>query len=304
MSRRLHALFVAVLFFAGFISSAHAQFANPASRFATSPVTGELRPVVSPGQQRPMTVVLKMAGDPVAVVRSRMPGKRMAESDKKAIEGSLRAQQQALRSSIEGQGATVLAEFQDAINGIKVRGTPDQIAALALLPGVIAVKPVMIHKLVNVRSVPFIGAPGVWQGPPGLHGEHIKIAILDTGIDYTHANFGGPGTVAAFKAAFAASTAPADPALFGPNAPKVKGGTDFVGDNYDASSNDPAKNTPVPDPNPLDCNGHGSHVAGTAAGFGITASGSTFKGPYDANTPKVAFRVGPGVAPLATLGKG
>src|SRR5262249_18821262 len=131
------------------------------------------------------------------------------------------------------------------------------------------------------------------------HGEGIKIAIIDTGADYTHANFGGPGTVAAFNAAFAHSTQPADPALFGPNAPKIKGGTDLVGDDYNAS--DPAHNTPHPDPHPLDCNGHGSHVAGTAAGFGENADGSTFRGPYDANTPKHSFRIGPGVAPLADV---
>ena len=29
------------------------------------------------------------------------------------------------------------------------------------------------------------------------------IAIIDTGVDYTHANFGGPGTVAAFTQAAA-----------------------------------------------------------------------------------------------------
>jgi subtilisin family serine protease len=126
-----------------------------------------------------------------------------------------------------------------------------------------SVKPVLTYKLENTTSVPFIGTPPVWAGPPGFHGEHIKIAILDTGIDFTHANFGGPGTVAAFQAAAAASTSPADPALFGPNAPKVKGGTDLVGDNYDAASSGPAKYTPQPGPNPLDCGGHGSHVAGT-----------------------------------------
>ena len=136
--------------------------------------------------------------------------------------------------------------------------------------------------------------------PPGLHGEHIKIAILDSGIDYTHANFGGPGTVAAFNAAKAASTSPADPSMFGPGAPKVKGGIDLVGDAYDATQTDDA-HKPRPDPNPLDCDGHGSHTAGTAAGFGVTSAGATFAGPYDALTPNVPFRIGPGVAPLAEL---
>src|SRR5258708_12197551 len=125
--------------------------------------------------------------------------------------------------------------------------------------------------------------------------------MLDTGIDYPHANFGGPGTVAAFNAATAASTAAADPTLFGSGAPKVKGGYDLVGDAYDAGSTDPAHYTPVPDPNPLDCNGHGSHVAGTAAGFGVLANGTTYPGPYDATTPGNTFLIGPGVAPAADI---
>ena len=88
----------------------------------------------------------------------------------------------------------------------------------------------------NAISVPFIGAPQVWQGTPGFRGEHVKIAIIDTGIDYTHANFGGPGTVDAYNAAKATDALPANPALFGPSAPKVKGGTDLVGDAYTGSN--------------------------------------------------------------------
>jgi minor extracellular serine protease Vpr len=154
------------------------------------------------------------------------------------------------------------------------------------------------YTIKNVVSVPFIGAPEVWQGIPGFKGEHIKIAIIDTGVDYTHANFGGPGTVAAFNAAAKTSTAPADPKLFGPQAPKVKGGTDLVGDDYDADNPD---SVPVPDPNPLDCNGHGSHVSGTAAGFGVTNDGATYRGPYNEAAYSAGFGIGPGVAPLADL---
>jgi len=46
-----------------------------------------------------------------------------------------------------------------------------------------------------------------------------------------------------------------------PQSAKVKGGIDLVGDAYDANV---AGSVPVPDPNPLDCNGHGSHTSGTA----------------------------------------
>src|SRR3984893_5654485 len=251
-----------------------------------------------PLSERPQTVVLKMAGDPVAVVRSRTPGKQLAEAQRQSIEHDLRSRQDSIVPSIQRMGGTVLGQFQHAINGIKGRGTPDQIRAFAALPGVLEVKGVRTYHLDNAESVPFVGAPQAWQGPPGLHGEHIRIAVIDTGVDYTHANFGGPGTVDAFNAAKATSTQPADPTLFGPNAPKVKGGTDLVGDAYNA---DIPTSVPVPDPNPLDCNGHVSHPSGTATRFGVNSAGKTFNGSYDANTPGQSFIIGPGVAPLADL---
>src|SRR5712692_7564649 len=291
-------LFAAAILLAGFVSSVGAQSVDPTSRFVASPVSGEFVPAIPLGNQRVNTVVLKMAGDPVAVARSRTPGKQLSEADTQVIERDLRTQQDAIVPAIEAQGGRVLGKFQHAINGIKVQGTPDQIASMAKLPGVVAVMPVRTYHLDNAASVPFIGAPSVWQGPPGLLGEHTKVAVIDTGIDYTHANFGGPGTVAAFKAASVTSTQPADPALFGPDAPKVKGGTDLVGDAYNA---DDPTSVPKPDPNPLDCNGHGSHTSGTAAGFGVTAAGTTYHGPYDAITPGQTFMIGPGVAPLADL---
>src|SRR5256885_4667226 len=207
----------------------------------------------------PVTVVVQVAGDSVAEHQANA-GRRLDRDEKERIKSQLKSQHEGMRGSIEGLGGTV-ANYRAAYNGIKVRIAADRVKELAALPGVVAVRPLQLMKPNNLRGIPLIGAPTVWQNL-GLHGEGVKIAVIDTGIDYTHANFGGPGTVAAFQAAAATSTLPADPALFGPSAPRVKGGTDLVGDDYDAAA--PAflsdgitpnpKLVPHPDPNPLDCN--------------------------------------------------
>lgn len=77
-------------------------------------------------------------------------------------------------------------------------------------------------------------------------GKGVLVAVLDSGIDYTHPAFGNG---------------------FGPGH-KVSMGYDLVGDKYSGS------NTPIPDDDPLDAcgvesgaSGHGTHVAGIIAGF-------------------------------------
>src|SRR5467141_1332453 len=84
-------------------------------------------------------------------------------------------------------GAARCSRTIDALNGIKVEIARSEVAGLANLPGVVQVVPTPKYNINNVVSVPFIGAPQVWQGTPAFKGEHVKIAIIDTGIDYTHA---------------------------------------------------------------------------------------------------------------------
>lgn len=183
------------------------------------------------------------------------------------------AQQSQFRSTLSQYGAEVLSAQRVAANGLRVKVRASEIARLRNLPGVRSVGRVEIHQLDNIDSVPWIGAPAVWEKYG--RGEGVKIGIIDSGIDYTHAAFGGSGDPADYEAN--------DPNVIEagsfPTA-KVAGGYDFAGPTYNA--NDP-ESVPSPDPDPLDLGGHGTHVAGTAAGIGVPGS------------------VGPGVAPGAQL---
>jgi len=254
-------------------------------------------PVGAQSKQR-VTVVVQMSDDPIAVARANAPNHTISDAQHRSIAAAVDSQQSTVIPAILGSGGRVLAQFHGALNGIKVRIDRDQVETLKSLPGVTAVLPVRTYHLDNAESVPFIGAPQVWQGVPGYRGEGVKVALIDTGVDYTQADFGGPGTVTAYKAALASDTQAPDPSLVGPNAPKIKGGIDLAGDAYDATD---STSVPQPDPNPLDCNSHGTHTAGTLAGFGIALDGKTYTGPYDAAAYAQGFLVGPGVAPKADL---
>jgi subtilisin family serine protease len=199
-------------------------------------------------------------------------------------------------------GADVIYRVQRVYNGIAVEMDPAKLDDVRALPGVKAVHPLVPKTPVNSTSVPFIGAPQVWDLAGGtITGAGVKVGVIDTGIDYLHADFGGSGNYRS------------DGKYVDPNWPKtakVVGGYDFAGDDYDASGVY-GSTTPTPDPDPMDCWGsdaygnqivsHGTHVAGTLAGYGENADGSTFTGPWDGSTPISTLGIGPGVAPGAQL---
>ncbi len=245
---------------------------------------------------RTVTVMLELNGQPVARQQgaARRQGRELSDAQRAAARGALKAKQDQLRPRIQATGGQVLAQLQDAYNGVKVRVARSKIPALAALPGVVAVHGVTRFEPTNTQGVPYIHGDIAWGG--GLTGDGVTVAVIDTGLDYYHANFGGSGDPADFAADNGLTIG--TPAF--PNS-KVIGGTDFVGDDYDASA-DGAAAIPHPDPDPLDCDGHGSHVGGTAAGFGVTNAGATFAGPYDTTTLSTNdFEIGPGVAPEATI---
>lgn len=187
----------------------------------------------------------------------------------------------------------VLYRVQRTFNGIALRCEASFIPRLAAMPEVERIHRPALLRLDTTSSVPFIGAQAVWDAL-GLTGQGVSVAVIDSGIDYLHPTFGLANGPAYFPMN--------DPRAVG-DVPfpteKIVGGYDFVGDDYDVFT--PGRNVPVPDPDPMDQMGHGTHVAGILAGYGVRNSGEPYMGPWNATTSMGTLAVGPGVAPEAKL---
>lgn|GEM_PF-728331 len=113
--------------------------------------------------------------------------------------------------------------------GVSATVPPSELPALRALPYVRGVHVDTIYEATAIDGVNIVKAPPVWTSF-SVRGRGMVAAVIDSGIDYRHAAFGGG---------------------FGLGQ-RVAGGYDFVDDDND----------------PMDENGHGTHVAGILAGNG------------------------------------
>lgn len=173
--------------------------------------------------------------------------------------------QAALGGRISSLGGKELARVQTAHNAIAVRIDASQLSQLASLSGVAKVRPVLHYELALAETVPYVGGAAVQA--TGVDGTGVRVAVIDSGVDYTHKNLGGAGTAAAYEAAYGVD--PSDPrttttdGLFPTS--KVVGGFDFVGETW-GRVNNVEVGTRTEDPDPIDFEGHGTHVADIIAG--------------------------------------
>jgi minor extracellular serine protease Vpr len=135
--------------------------------------------------------------------------------------------------------------YKSLFNGLSVQVGRSDVAKLSRIPGVQQVWPVIhVKTAATTVSDPDLGTAlaqsgaDIAQSKLGLTGSGIRVAVMDTGIDYHHPDLGG---------------------CFGKHC-RVVAGWDFVGDDFNADED--ATSTPKPDKDPDDCNGHGTHVAG------------------------------------------
>ncbi|CAD5369226.1 Peptidase S8 [Rubrivivax sp. A210] len=197
-----------------------------------------------------------------------LAGAPEADGNSKA---AVKSEKDAFRKSAAAAGVKFKERraYDVLFNGFAVHATPAERALLAKLPGFKAMYPVGTVQAPKPEaggqgSAPEMAAAVALTGANiaqtrGVTGAGIKVGIIDTGIDIDHPDLGGGGVAGgtAFPSA------------------RVRYGFDFVGDAYDANTNP----NPVPDANPDDCNGHGTHVAGIVGANGAikgVAPGVTF----------------------------
>lgn len=128
-----------------------------------------------------------------------------------------------------GKRESAFREYRFAFNGLATTVSAETLKKLKQRPDVARVFRDGIAKATLADSVPLIGAPQMWTNY-GADGQGIRVAVVDTGIDYAHPDLGGG---------------------FGPGF-KVIGGYDFINGDGD----------------PMDDFGHGTHVAGIIAANG------------------------------------
>lgn len=192
---------------------------------------------------------------------------------------SLRSGKAARLSTIASLGGRVQNTIEYSLNAAVVEVDASKIESLRSIPGVKSVERAGVFFLSQATppTIPqLLGTLPVNQAGNG--GQRVAIAVIDSGVDYTHASFQGPGTVAYYQAAVAGAgptTIGDTPGVF-PNGPRAKGGYDWLGDTWSNGGANPGGSSVTPDPDPIDNKqlatdfaGHGTNSASAAAGSAV-----------------------------------
>lgn len=174
-----------------------------------------------------------------SIVEAKHNGKKQSKQNLKSARDKVKKEVAARTSK-----SKVEREYEHVFSGFSLEIPANEIPSLLATPGVKAVYPNVEYTTTEVvseeefspamfDSAPFIGSNEAWD--LGFTGEGVKVAIIDTGVDYTHPDLAGN---------------------FGEYL-----GWDFVDNDADPQETFPG------DPRGA-ATTHGSHVAGTVAANG------------------------------------
>jgi len=246
-------------------------------------------PIVSDAGTRPSVLHPSLAGiKGRQEILVRLRGESVAGSGETRSREQVMAEQAAFVDRILAivPSAEVVSSTQLALNAVVLSVDGADLPALARDTSISRVVGVANYSQDLSETVPYIGADTAHD----FHakGQGVRIAVIDSGVDYTHAALGGPGTQAAYEAAWAPlppAGSPAipqlvsggylvvdDPATTADNglfpSSKIIGGYDFVGERWPNSPGGVLE----PDPDPIAApdattfGGHGTHVSDIIAG--------------------------------------
>ena len=153
--------------------------------------------------------------------------------------------------------ATLVSSTQGLVNALYVNFPEKEDSTLIVdnvllqMDGVQAVTPHGNLEMTGFGAAEYVGA---YEAMKDLcvTGKDVRVAVLDSGIDYTHFYLGGPGTQEAYEAAYGQGPRSEENRVRDELFPTetVVDGFDFVGDWPGASG--------VPDLDPIDSLGHGT----------------------------------------------
>ncbi len=202
-----------------------------------------------PAQSGPVSVVddeegLQPSAFYIVLKQGSLSELKAGQADDAAVQSlsaSIETLQQEVEQELSGldRNAQVLQRTRNLASGLVVTASADALAQLQRSASVEAIYPLYDAKPMLAPSVEYMNAKNLITSGTAT-GKGIRVAVLDSGVDFTHKAMGGPGTVAAY-AAIDPKVAPAWPQG------KVLGGYDFINN----------------DPNPIDplTGGHGTEVA-------------------------------------------
>jgi subtilisin family serine protease len=197
--------------------------------------------ILKPGPSDEVRLILQLSDDPVSIfkIKDYGSGNTLSASEidvVRSYENQLISTQKHVIEQLSEENINIELNgtFVHVFNGIAVSTEMGNWPSIEKLSEVKAVFPDFEKRVALNESVPLIEAPQVWNMKDNkgdfVTGNGVRVAIIDTGIDYTHPDLGG---------------------CLGATC-RILGGYDFV--NHD---NDP-----------MDDNGHGTHVAGIVGANG------------------------------------